>query len=642
MYFFAIAWFLFSNAKAFANQCAFPPQVEGEKWDVFWAQHYVGADLLREELEKLEFGAATVRSLVGVWDTRENRHGEYVSHLVAGPAPSAVIPLEQAQDYFKSDYLAYGEIFTACIERDSCLPYINYSMEWLGNRTLADMAFQLSLKGSTVITSAGNDRIPTDKVKRESAGDENIVLVTSLASNGHPSRFSNYADSATVAAPSDLSMRSYNFQGEAGTFGGTSGATPLVTGTLGGFTLLSGYVLQTHEILRLLKKTAIPLVHLPRSHVLGFGMLNAYKIGRVAQRLAERCGEKKECMTSLLETEELYNFDVESARLFDRERVAFDDFSACEQTTAFANLRRAAFLNPHRVEVWEEIARVKANYFQGGAEFYLNLSESLKQSEGERLESICRREERAHLAKYLKEADLGLLLSLPTCHTEALRHVAGALFEDWVLDSEKQAFGLLGRPEVNSSVLATLASATGSHIHKLEDFGALLNAIFRHHQTDSLVLVSLAQAVGKNFDKWANSREFVGKIFAHQEVDSAVLAALSTVASKNFGTFIGAVKFLYRILGHRKMGWLALNRLAGAVSVNYDKMLSSETLLQQILAHRETNASVLAVLVYAAKRHAHKMDALDQFLSEISGHPSADWSILKNVERISLELKSSH
>ena len=359
-------------ARSVQEQCSFPPTVEGEAWDVFWAQHYVGADLLREDIGKLSFSQNDIQSLIGIWDTGERNHGEYVSHLVAGPTPAAVIPLKQTLPYFNSDYLAYGEIFTACLERGFCLPYINYSMKWMENQNLADMAFQLSSKGSTVITSADNDRSATGNIKSGSAREGNIILVTNLAPNGLPSSFTNYADSTTVAAPSGRSLRSYDLQGDAGIFGGTSGATALVTGTLGGFTLLSGYALGTHQIVRLLKKTVIPLVGLPRSNLMGFGMLNSYKIGRVAQRLKQRCGEEKECMASLLETEELYDFDGESARFFDRGRVLFDDLNSCEQNTAFASLRRAAFLNPHRAEVWEAIARVKERYFQGGSEFTLN------------------------------------------------------------------------------------------------------------------------------------------------------------------------------------------------------------------------------------------------------------------------------
>ena len=646
---FAMVWPIFAFAKAHKEQCSFPPRVAGEAWNLFWAQHYVGADLLRQDIEKMEVDADTVRSLIGIWDTSQRNHGEYVSHLVAGPTPAAVIPLDQALAYFK------GDIFTACLERSSCLPYINYSMEWLENYFLADMAFRLSSKGSTLITSADNDRSAVGPAKSGSAREGNIILVTSLAPSGHPSSFTNYADSTTVAVPSDRSMRSYDFEGEAGIFGGTSGAAPLVTGALGGFSLLSGYALGTREIERLLKKTAIPLAGLPRSNLIGAGMLNAYKIGRVADRLTQRCGEKKECMASLLKTEELYDFDGE----FDWEGVAFDQLGPCQKTAAFSDLRRAAFLNPQRAELWREIARVKEKYFSGGAEFYLSLAQRVGQTDRELLIDICRGGKKARLAKYLGEADLASLLSFPFCHAETLKHVAGALFADWVLDSESLAKSLLKRPEIDSPVLASLASLSGSHAHKLADLGGLLNAIFAHEQTNSLVLASMADAVGKNFEEWGHSREFVGQIFAHQKIGSAVLASLSAVVSKNFDKFMDAEKFLNQILGHEKVDGLALVRLAGAVSINYNKMSSPEKFLEQILAHRKTDARVLAIFIYAVKKNALGIVALEKLLRGILGHPSVDWHILNNLaritqdhagriegsqellERISLELKSS-
>ena len=43
---------LMASLNSFANkmECSFPPLIAGEDSSIFWAQEYVGADLLRKEL----------------------------------------------------------------------------------------------------------------------------------------------------------------------------------------------------------------------------------------------------------------------------------------------------------------------------------------------------------------------------------------------------------------------------------------------------------------------------------------------------------------------------------------------------------------------------------------------------------------
>ena len=52
----------------------------------------MGADLLRKKLEETDGIKEVTSDLVQIWDSNKNRHGEYVSQIIAGPFPSAVIP----------------------------------------------------------------------------------------------------------------------------------------------------------------------------------------------------------------------------------------------------------------------------------------------------------------------------------------------------------------------------------------------------------------------------------------------------------------------------------------------------------------------------------------------------------------------
>ena len=106
---------LASISRTLEKQCLFPPLIEGEEWDIFWAQHMVGADLLRKELEKSGVTEDdNVASVVGVWDS--GGHGELVSNIVAGPHQSAIIPINGPSPFQDFDvtsmdnYLEYHRV----------------------------------------------------------------------------------------------------------------------------------------------------------------------------------------------------------------------------------------------------------------------------------------------------------------------------------------------------------------------------------------------------------------------------------------------------------------------------------------------------------------------------------------------------
>ena len=42
LFFFLPSFFIYAGYQQQTAQCQFPPLVEGERWDTFWTQHYVG------------------------------------------------------------------------------------------------------------------------------------------------------------------------------------------------------------------------------------------------------------------------------------------------------------------------------------------------------------------------------------------------------------------------------------------------------------------------------------------------------------------------------------------------------------------------------------------------------------------------
>ena len=103
---------------------------------------------------------------------------------------------------------------------------------------------------------------------------------------------------------------------------------PLVTGSLAGFEWLSGYHPTAEEAKLLLEKTAVPTIHSvfedPKKN--GKGMLNAYKLGIVAQRLKEKCKNIHHCFKKEIRNPENYQFSA-APSVLDNVRSAFPQCS---------------------------------------------------------------------------------------------------------------------------------------------------------------------------------------------------------------------------------------------------------------------------------------------------------------------------
>ena len=509
---------LHKDAEPILDQCLFSPIVEDEHWDVFWAQHQIGADLLREELEKEEITEDKVATIIGIWDRPENRHGEFVSNLIAGPRASAIIPLDNPLPYTDVSHIGnYESIHKKCHQNQSCPIYINNSTYWgsggllseLTSHTVSRIASLMNSMGITMFTAAGNNARPISSGKREASKANKIIVVASLAPDGYPSDFTNYGDGITIAVPSDYSLRSYNFRGEKGDFGKTSGGLPSVTSTVGGFTLLSGYPLNTWQIKVLLRETAMPIPSLPPNHLLGTGMLNAYKVGRVALRIKEQCknhsspNARAKCLSDSLATRETYNFSEESVQLFEGSIQSFPECSpdrppgsttnSCRQSRpelahAFNNLRRAAFLDPTNPKPWNALACVRDQYFKDESinEFYHSMANPLKSRE-DVVRKICHSsdEKDTRLARYLSQFFLNALLEDRQCSSEALEFIAKAITAPWITEPQGLFEKILAHDNINSKALNWLKNnAFRNNIReRIPDFAStLLRQIENHPQ----------------------------------------------------------------------------------------------------------------------------------------------------------------
>jgi len=278
-------------------------------------------------------------------------------------------------------------------------------MDWLSSRSIHDSFSALS-PPSVLVTAAGNDHPkPIDPVKARASRDFDAIIAGSLSPSGRRSGFSQQGSEVHIMAPSDYLLTSSNDNGEYHRFGGTSGAAPLVTGSLAGFEWLSGYHPTPEEAKLLLEKTAIKTRYSddqPRQN--GVGMVNAYKLAMIGKRLKEQCGQDAACFKLAINSNSAYVF----AR--DRGLAAEVDqaFPECSRTACHApstrpavcinkaniwkKLRKEAFLHPSDKELWRKVACIYASGgFDTNSDGILSIYRSLSSEYGDNLD-FCRRD----------------------------------------------------------------------------------------------------------------------------------------------------------------------------------------------------------------------------------------------------------
>lgn len=265
--------------------------------------------------------------------------------------------------------------------------FINVSLTWSG-QLFGEALKQLS-PPSVVVVAAGNDHpdpLPQEKVKISQ--DLDAIVVGSLAPDGKRSRFSQEHPEVHIMAPSDYYQISADENGNRVSFGGTSAAAPLVTGSLAGFEWLSGYHPTAEEAKILLAKTAIPHEY---SHdkppTNGVGILNSYKLGMVGKKLKELCGTDISCFKEKIKEDSSYDFP-EDQGLIEAVKLAFPEcspdhcnvefFICTDKAKVFKRLRKAAFLNPSDKQLWKYVAcAYNSSGFSKNREGVLSIYKSL-------------------------------------------------------------------------------------------------------------------------------------------------------------------------------------------------------------------------------------------------------------------------
>ena len=224
------------------------------------------------------------------------------------------------------------------------------------------LARELS-ENSIVVMSAGNHGDNFSCIDSNACRPHAAIIVGSNSPSGHVSEFSNYSDQITILAPGEL-VPTINSEGEVKISAGTSFAAPQVTAALVNVKALIPS-LSTAEAEHMLKMTATPTTA-AATGIDGAGVLNHYRLLRVAHRIAQEAKESGKSISELIFSDDMYDFRDEANFLITQGFL----------THNIHQLRQGTALDPHDVEGKELAAYYKKLSFESLSLFYDNPSDA--------------------------------------------------------------------------------------------------------------------------------------------------------------------------------------------------------------------------------------------------------------------------
>ena len=452
----------------------------------YWAQELIGSDLLREELEKTP--APEIPNWIAVFDSPSGDHNIHVKNLISDEGPHAVLPelgdekipfsnvrrrKNEQFEYKAKGYKSTLSLFKTQFPGDYVSKayhlrkrpplLINNSMYWRDSEDIYEV-FQKFSPSTIVVTASGNEfsKGILESIKSKASKKFDAILVGSFSPKGFASNFSNSGEGVHIMAPSDTWISSAGNNGKYEQFGGTSGAAPLVTGSLAGFEWLSGYHPTSKEAKVLLEKTAFPTLHsYEKPKLNGVGLLNAYKLGEVGKRLKKKCKNKKSCFKKEILNEENYRFDLDKSLEKDLSKV-FPSCSMEKEPTAvsleepecqakrktFKRLRKTVLLNPKdSKELLKVLSCIyKEDGFSQNAEALDKLALALDPKEKVRanIRALAKKE------RWLSDETIRLMLGV------------GGFEEEFKLFENKSAIRMAGRVGASALPIIEKAFDTGN------------------------------------------------------------------------------------------------------------------------------------------------------------------------------------
>ena len=306
-----------------------------------------------------------------------DKHGRDVLHLAIGAPPFGVsvfgrlnFMINDVHDVDNSDHESVLTFFGATPD------LLNISLST--GIAARELRAALSDRTTIAIAADNNPFVQTDLVPLAS---RTPIVVGASNPRGEISIYSSSTEVNIYAPGEHLSLDSEVRQG-------TSYAAPMVTGALADmFAILPPNAIASFEdelITTLDTKATISLsefrsllVHMLQetststamaNSNTGGGVLNHYKLLRVAHRIAQQVGNSDQSVEQLIEDSHMYDFSAEAQQLYD-EAMRLRSESGENQQEVLFKLREAVALDQHNHSARRELAEI---YAQAG---YASLSE---------------------------------------------------------------------------------------------------------------------------------------------------------------------------------------------------------------------------------------------------------------------------
>lgn len=382
----------------------------------FWAQEYIGSDLVKRELSlqparKVKTGITDINFYYPTMNLKKIRykdpsggenpsscHGSTVSHLFNGEGPASsscqselIFAANVNSGNFGKDFEDIMALFKGGVE----LVNASHSVD----DELLKCFKKMHTNGATIITAAGNspciDNFLIGVKQRKFKGG---VLVGSQSEFGLPDFQSIELKEVTISGPAGSSILTKYPEGLKRCQGSSSSA-PLVTGSIANaLSLLAP--LSSSQIKFMLRETALKTIgSFQKPQKNGAGMVNAYKLFRVAMRIRKKCNEEKlkgaaiekikNCQKKEILNKENYLFGSdlkEKKKLFDRIAAEFPgcadgslskdeeiiELNQCTENRklVFDSLRKFTFLVDNDAQSWDVLSCIHKGFGLKGNSIY--------------------------------------------------------------------------------------------------------------------------------------------------------------------------------------------------------------------------------------------------------------------------------
>ncbi|WP_372652219.1 S8/S53 family peptidase [Halobacteriovorax sp.] len=386
------------------NQGHQPISLSGKKLSVFWSQEYAGTDLVKEELDNIPwakrvnvsvFDSGFEKEFINISQTTKvdssfiirNRkmtahHGTSVANIINGNNSYGV---SNKVDYLGLRNVKYSAMYGSEFNRyEKIKKYpkiISNSYGWQNTERTRELSLMAKERGILWFLASGNDYpLEISEVENNSGA----LLVGSHAPSGLQSSFSQVSENVITLAGGDDYQASIDGKGEHTNFGGTSGATPLVAGSIVNIASLIPNI--TYEqTKKLIKKTNLPSFETNKNYTYSPGIFNAYKAYRVAKRIALAClynidSKDSDCVSKQLDNDENFDFRDQVQILPSKDDILNSELSCEQRQKEFKRLRKISLLLDSP-QIWGELDSIytKIGYTKN-SEYYSNLKNRFRLS----------------------------------------------------------------------------------------------------------------------------------------------------------------------------------------------------------------------------------------------------------------------